>query len=476
MLCILFIIKYEMDIRQLTHKSNKTLLFFATSFLYLLLVFVASKMMNLDRSHPEIYIRPISVTTFFAMIFFILVYFGRDMFSYIREITQDKLISIFFALSLSTMPYNWRFGMYCAIPLFFIATKNILYGKIIKRGIVVWIIPLFVLLETLYLFKGEDNGEGLALLSRHLYLAGITLIAYGINLKKENLRDIVRISMPALSVFIFISLAYYTFMYSFYTENIYDCITLNKYYLSYDRGIDASLKFIEWSHSNHHGIDMWIFVSVYIMSYISDRKRMLSDGIMIFAFPLIVLLFCLVNQSRYGFVLLGIIFSFIFIYEMNKFLHDNIIVKYITKSVITLYVFLMLSSCFFIEKMDINRYNIYKDSWNTIKKCHFMGAGTGFDNVVRTNIEGHDEVPHSHNLYISSMVDTGILGALLQLFLLLYMMYYGYRTRNYIMLAFAIVIYPFTFIDSPTYVMISVPVYFSLLAIAMSIDKKELPL
>lgn len=105
-----------------------------------------------------------------------------------------------------------------------------------------------------------------------------------------------------------------------------------------------------------------------------------------------------------------------------------------------------------------------------------MGAGTGFDNVVRTNIEGHDEVPHSHNLYISSMVDTGILGALLQLFLLLYMMYYGYRTRNYIMLAFAIVIYPFTFIDSPTYVMISVPVYFSLLAIAMSIDKKELPL
>lgn len=465
-----------MNTKSATDKSKNTLFFYLTSFIYLLGVFVASKFLIDGNSEPDTYIRPISFTTFFAIIFFIAVYFGKNILLYLKNINQDKIISIFFALSVSTMPYNWRFGMYSAIPLLLIAVKNIILGKINKRGLEVWIIPMFVLLEILYLFKGVDNHEGLPLLSRHLYLLGITIISYGINLNKDKLVDIARISLVSLSVFIFINIAYYVFIYHFYTENIFDCLTFSKNYLSYNPDIDASLKFMEWSHSNHHGIDMWIFSSIYIMAYIINRKYKILNTAGLIAFPLLMTVFCFINQSRYGFILLGVIFSFIMLYELNMLFSRKKIVGIFTKLIIVLYTLSMLSSLIFIEKMDFTRYKIYKNSWYIIKEYSFMGAGTGFDNVPKTNIEGLDEVPHSHNLYISSMVDTGILGAALQLFFILYIMYYGYRRKNRIMLAFGIIIYPFTFVDSPTYVMISVPVYFSLLSIAMSIDKKELPL
>lgn len=374
------------------------------------------------------------------------------------------------------MHYNWRFGMYFAIPLFIVSIKNILQKGINKRGFEIWIIPLFVLLECFYMFKGIDNGEGMGLLSRHFYIACIAIVALGINLNKQQLIDISRITLIGLSVYIFINLAYYIFMYRFYTDSIFDCLSFTKKYLTYDTNIDASMKFLEWSHSNHHGINMWVFTSVFILSYLVDRKyRILQPFEMLLPF-LLIILFAIVNHSRYGFVLMFVSFTFIGFFEMNRYFKGNIFIRLLTKATIIIYELSMILSVVFIERLDINRYHIYANSFETIRKYHFLGAGTGFDSVIRTNIEGHESVPHSHNLYISSMVDTGFFGVLLWLFLFLFLMYKGYSTRNHIMLAFALIIYPFTFVDSPTYVMLSVPVFFIVLSIAMSIDKKELPL
>tara|TARA_R110002167_G_scaffold206691_18_gene410795 strand:- start:68 stop:1750 length:1683 start_codon:yes stop_codon:yes gene_type:complete len=176
-----------------------------------------------------------------------------------------------------------------------------------------------------------------------------------------------------------------------------------------------------------------------------NTKRQLSRSVgLLYAFFTVCTL--LILGSRFALVL-GVVLPFLY----------SISVKNLSRWLLPLWAVIFAFVVRFIGVLDPQRSQLWRTTWTAITEKFWMGHGTGTSSRVLPehvviNKDGVDtlmEVNHSHNQFLTYMLENGFLGALLFLVVFLFLCYHYIRQKNKSLLLVSFLTLLLMIIESP---------------------------
>lgn len=203
-------------------------------------------------------------------------------------------------------------------------------------------------------------------------------------------------------------------------EGYYYNIDWTNYFsnLRYNRHL--LLNFFYYDHTTFISVFI-LFGQIFVLEKINTTKN----------YQIIYTLFALITL-----VLLGSRFAFILSIVVVALSSNNVIA--LKRYLIPLWAVFFGATVYWIEKIDPFRAKLWQISWNKSKDAIWFGHGTGnSDNLLPDrlpiNKQGFEaafiQINHSHNQFLTYMLENGIMGAIIALILFL-MLFYLYSKQN----------------------------------------------
>lgn len=156
-------------------------------------------------------------------------------------------------------------------------------------------------------------------------------------------------------------------------------------------------------------------------------------------------------------------------------------VHHLKRSIVPLLAALFAGIVYFIDKLDLLRAELWQISFAEIKKEPWFGHGTGSSDLIlpdqllidKNGAEGVIGINHSHNQFLTTLLENGVLGTLLFTALMLFIFYRFVKKNDKTMMLVTFAILLLMAVESPF--MTATPLYlFSfLLCCFMGFSKKE---
>jgi O-antigen ligase len=173
---------------------------------------------------------------------------------------------------------------------------------------------------------------------------------------------------------------------------------------------------------------LWIILLLfYSISIYFFQSR---SGIMAYIVILILSLFFYLNNHKKEYKRIGILFLAILLISV-------ILINFFPFRVGESARYYNLQEKCLAEKMLGARYNIWKISYNLAMKNKMLGIGTGYKNESYLSdkdaevIDIHTSFINTHNQFLQTFLEHGILGLMVIVFLFFYSFYYAVKTKNY---------------------------------------------
>ncbi len=156
-------------------------------------------------------------------------------------------------------------------------------------------------------------------------------------------------------------------------------------------------------------------------------------------------------------------------------------VHHLKRILIPFWAALFAGTVYFIDKLDLLRAELWQLSFSGIKKKPLFGHGTGNSDLVlpdqllikKNGADAVIGINHSHNQFLTSLLENGLLGTMLFTALMLFIFYHFVKQNDKTMILVTFAILLLMVVESPF--MTATPLYlFSfLLCCFMGFSKKE---
>ena len=202
----------------------------------------------------------------------------------------------------------------------------------------------------------------------------------------------------------------------------------------------------------------YLTAMIFGLHFWKKRAQIRPNIFELILFTVATFVIIITTQSRVGFVLFALIlvvFYLSFFVENKKMLIINFSLLTICGIIFTIFFHQKLYEVF----SDSTRQQIYKTAFFYIKNNVLTGCGLGsmsdiFRSVEIANMSGY-EVPflatHAHNQFIGDFMQTGIIGFLLIVSILICLVYFSFKNKNWLLLSFFVLYLIFMLIEMPLY-------------------------
>ncbi|MGI9552861.1 MAG: O-antigen ligase family protein [Aurantibacter sp.] len=156
-------------------------------------------------------------------------------------------------------------------------------------------------------------------------------------------------------------------------------------------------------------------------------------------------------------------------------------VKYLKTVLVPLWAALFAGTVYFIDKLDLLRAELWQISFTEIKKNLWLGHGTGNSDAVlpdqlaieRKGPDAIIEINHSHNQFLTYLLENGLLGTLLFTALMLFIYFRFAKCDNKVMMLVTFAILLLMVVESPLRTATPLYLFSFLLCLFMNHDKNR---
>lgn len=242
-------------------------------------------------------------------------------------------------------------------------------------------------------------------------------------------------------------LCYLTLSHHYLDTGLLSFLTLEKYYTG---GVESPpyLLFMPWAKAKVPAFWMLYLSLPLFTSYLmlaSGRKTSLRWG-EIAIYWLMLATFCLIEQPRYGFGVLGL---FILMVCAERWVHWVRPRLWLRLAVVAVVLLGAGGAVWTLGLLaDPFRWSVYAHAVDIIRDNLPLGLGTGMDRYVHMELFRHE---HSHNSFLTAGVDAGLIGLGALLLWVLAGVWTAIRQRNYYLAVFLLLLIPLMCLESPLY-------------------------
>lgn len=307
-----------------------------------------------------------------------------------------------------------------------------------------WACIALAIVPWLGLLWGESWPEGRSKASM-LLLVGCSAVATRyIRIPRERVWQIFTVVFRfVIAILVLQILCYLCLAYFYGGGPLTKCFTFEKLYNMNDA---AFLYFMPWTHTTHPTFWSYYLGIVLILGYYIHRRYGWLSRIEIGNYWLLMLIFCFIEQPRYGFALVGLVAGVIAVVELKPWLSIRLLIGGLIALVMGFVGLLVLYRPGFLY--DPLRQGIYADALEALIDALPWGYGTGADTML--HIATHEQ-GHSHNAFLTAGIDHGLLGIGVLLVWLGLGLWQGWRERNAVLCTALLLLIPLLLIDTPFY-------------------------
>ncbi|MCM4150240.1 O-antigen ligase family protein [Arenibacter sp. N53] len=379
-------------------------------------------------------IYPLWLRTLFLLLPW-LVLFVFPLVNWIKRQTDEKdLVLIFVAFFIATIPLKIAWVTFSTLLLLAYGLFNSYKKRTFKINSIQVSVSIFFIIPFLLIGSGD-----ISKLSIPMGFLLFTLIGGTIDFSRRN-SDV---KIIYLNVFLVLSsILIVSWLLLIFCSGYYYNINFYNYFSDIKTNAHLSIYWLFYDHTT--------FISFFILIGNVFCADLLSKKLISYRYITIYFIFSflaiLILGSRLSIVLL-LILPILFSLSIKN------IARYIFPSIIIVFATII----YFIGTLDGPRSQLWKMSWKAIKDNPWAGYGTGKSDVILQNIEiahraGFNSIlamNHSHNQYLTYLLENGTIGLFIFLLALSNILYNFYNSNNKCMLIICSMILLLMIFESP---------------------------
>ncbi len=385
-----------------------------------------------------------------------IVLFIFPLINWIKQVVYaDKLVLLFVSVFLVSITLKDAWVTFSTLLLLGFGIYNFYKKRLFKINLISILVLFFFLIPLVLIGKGDFSKLAIPIGFLFFGLIGMTIdFSTYLDAIKKNYINIYFLLCSILIVSWSLLILYNGYYYNISLTNYFSDIKKNVYAINF------------WLLNSHTTYFSFFIVIGAVFNIDLYLKKQISIHYTVLYF---ILSFCVV-------LILGSRFS-IFLYLITPFLF-LFSVKNIAKLSFPLLFLAYFLATYFISSLDAVRTQLWKTSWLAIKNNLWTGAGTGSSERLLLNKEftlraGYNHVlnlNHSHNQYLTYILENGLIGLFLFLLVFGYLIFQYYRLNKKYMLIIGILILLLMLFESPFKT--SIPLYFISFLLVIFSDKK----
>lgn len=378
-----------------------------------------------------------------------LVSYADDILTYVRGATWEHLGEVLLVTAISTWGISLTDvdGMIVAVLVYALITA-LWRRRVVSPSIFQWASIGLALYPLIALLWTDDVVTAWPMAEQPLLIGLLAPAAGLMALSREQIARVVTILFRIGFVWMTLQVLCYLSLSDFYGINGWmSALTLDKYY-SGGPETPPHVLFMHWTTGNVPAYwCMFLGIPLYASYFMRSERPLTSihpmERILFWG---MLLAFCFIQQTRYGF---GIVGGFALVVLL-----DRIRLRYRLgwrSSVLALLLIALVGGCVvycsgFLS--DPFRWRVAAHAIDIIRATWPTGMGVGMDRYVHMELFGHT---HSHNSFLTAGVDAGILGIGAILLWFTAGLWTCMRQRNGYLLALLLLILPSMLLESPLY-------------------------
>jgi hypothetical protein len=364
-----------------------------------------------------------------------LVLFILPLIRWLRKLKKEGQYGLFFiGLFIAAIPLKIAWVTFTTLLLLAYAFFHLYKKRRVRLGPPHYSLMLFFAVPLLFLGDGDFSKLSIPFGFVLFALIG-TLVDFS---NRSN--QIKKIYVSVFFIIMSISIVNWL-LFMFYNGYFYK-ISWANYFIDIKSHAHTLMYWLYYPHTTF--LSFFIIIGALFCLDLNGKKKMSRIYGLIYAFLTLCTLVLL--GSRFALLL---VISLPFLYAIS--------VKNLSRWLVPAWAAIFAMIVYFIGVLDVQREQLWKVTWAAFKNKIWLGHGTGTSiNVLpehllikKGGVEALMEVNHSHNQFLTYLLENGLLGALLFLATFLYLFYQFIRQGNKTMLLVSFMILLLMIIESP---------------------------
>jgi O-antigen ligase len=364
-----------------------------------------------------------------------LVLFILPLFRWLRKLNKEGQYGLFFiGLFIAAIPLKIAWVTFTTLLLLAYAFFHLYKKRSIRLGPPHFSLMLFFAVPLLFLGDGDFSKLSIPFGFVLFALIG-TLVDFS---NRSN--QIKKIYVTVFFIVMSISMVNWLLL-MFYNGYFYK-ISWANYFINIKSHAHTLMYWLYYPHTTF--LSFFIIIGALFCLDLNGKKEM--SRIYGFIYTFLTLCTLVLLGSRFALLL---VISLPFLYAIS--------VKNLSRWLVPTWAAIFAMIVYFIGALDVQREQLWKVTWAAFKNKIWLGHGTGTSSTVlpehllinKGGVEALMEVNHSHNQFLTYLLENGLLGALLFLTTFLYLFYQFTRQRNKTMLLVSFMILLLMIIESP---------------------------
>ena len=364
-----------------------------------------------------------------------LVLFFLPLLDWIKKVNAQHAYGLFFVgLFFAAVPLKIAWVTFTTLLLLAYALFRFFKKRRFQFGTIQISLLLFFVVPLLFLGAGEVSKLAIPLGFVLFVLISSILDFSDLTVQIKKIYTTV--------FFITMSIALVSWLLLMLYNGYYYQLDWANYFVDIKSNAHATMYWLYYSHTT--------FLSFFILIGALFCFDLYEQGKITKTFGLLYALFtmCIVVLlgSRFA-LILGLALPFLYLVSVKK----------LSRWLLPIWITVFTVITYFIGTLDVQREQLWKIAWTTFKQKIWLGHGTGTSDVVLPNhllikkggVETLMEVNHSHNQFLTYLVENGLLGALLFLASFLLLFYHFAKQENKTMILLSFMVLMLMIIESP---------------------------
>lgn len=373
-----------------------------------------------------------------------------------------KLLLLGLTTAILTTNYSFRTGI-LGIVFFSVCSLVFLFKekKAYKPHVVYYLFALYFLIHLVSLIWTKDIGIGLKRLEVYIPFLVLPVMFCFFQLKKAEIDSILFVFYKGVVILVFLSLCCWVFQSAYYDIPLAEWLTLKKKYINFGERVlvyDVVFAWSNYHHPTYNGIGYLLGLS--IAFYFSKTKSRYKVSLCeLFIMIISCLLLVVITQSRTGILNFAIVMFFGIAYLLQGRKRTQVL--YIISSVVAGAVLAFFFSHKFYDFIyDPARIQNIDTAIAYIKSNILLGSGVGGTGEIMDSHEfaqslgypfANVNLANPHNQFLGDAMQTGILGLITIILIVVYMFYTAIKQRNWLFFVFQLCFFQLMLIEMPLY-------------------------
>ncbi len=364
-----------------------------------------------------------------------LVLFILPLFRWLGKLKKEGQYGLFFiGLFIAAIPLKIAWVTFTTLLLLAYAFFHFYKKRSVRLGPVHFSLMLFFAVPLLFL-GGGDLSELTIPFGFVLFALIGALVDFS-----DRVNQIKKIYVGVFFVIMSISMVNWLLL-MFYNGYFYK-ISWANYFIDIKSHAHTLMYWLYYPHTTF--LSFFIIIGALFCLDLNSKKEISRIYGLIYA--LFTLCTLVLLGSRFALLL---VISLPFLYAIS--------VRNLSRWLVPAWVAIFAIIAYFIGALDVQREQLWKVTWAAFKNKIWLGHGTGTSSTVlpehlsinKGGVEAFMEVNHSHNQFLTYLLENGLLGALLFLATFLFLFYQFIRQGNKTMLLVSFMILLLMTIESP---------------------------